>query len=381
MPKLFLTALSLGDALSAVDASNALVRSVRQADRSLVSSDVVALPLVDGCSGTLEFLVGHTLGSYLEVEATDATGDQAIVPIGLCGSDERLAVLELQSIAGVDALGDRGTTFGVGELMQDALDEGAFSVLLAHEEPIARDAGLGLAAALGVKFFDATGAELDMRSPNVDLSRVASIDATGRSFETLSARFFVARSTPLKLLDAQDQEFQDQLRSLAQIVKRDLGLDIPVDTLSLSKSGVEFGLIAFLSAAIREGSSLVTEASEVLPMIESTDSGALLVLARDEAQLAFSEALQPMVQAAIAASLPIVFLFANAIATDTLRQIESRCKGAEVRSLQDVTLFQPPLTASAKPDEVRRNLLMRLDKLVPDILTGLKQTWSRHAVV
>ena len=41
-----------------------------------------------------------------------------------------------------------GTTFGVGELVLDALDEGAFSIILGHDEPLAADAGLGAAQAL-----------------------------------------------------------------------------------------------------------------------------------------------------------------------------------------------------------------------------------------
>jgi glycerate kinase len=368
MSKLFLTALSIGDALSATDAANALVRAVRQADRSRSSSDIVSVPLVDGCSGTLEFLVGHTLGSYLEVEATDAAGDQAIVPFGLCGADEKLAVIEMQSIAAVDAPGQSGTTAGVGELIRDAVDEGAFSILLTQEEPLARDAGLGLAAALGVKFYDESDRLLDFTRPGADLSAVARIDASERTFDALSARFFVARAQPQTLLSASDVAFKQQLRHLATVVRRDIGIELPVDTLSLSASGIEFGLIAFLSAAIREGGPLVLEGAQIIEAIAGPDVEGVVVLVRDEVQIAFSSALTALLKAAESAHVPVCFAFANPLSADARRSFESKDGERIVYSLQEVSLFQAPLSAASNSNDIRRDLLMRLDKLVPQML-------------
>lgn len=374
MPKLFLTALSLGDALNATESAAALARAVRSADRELTSEDIVAIPLVDGCSGTLEFLVNHSLGSYVEVEATDAAGDQAIVPFGLCGSDEKLAVIEMQSIAGVDMPGARGTTFGVGELIRDVLDEGAFSVILAQAEPIARDAGLGLAASLGVKFFDDNGIELDMAKPDVDLGRIERIDASGRAFEALAARFFVARSNPVSPLDAVDKDFSAQLRRLATIVKRDIGIELPIDSMSLSKSGIEFGLIAFLSAAIRDGAELVIEAAQVLDSIAVDGDQAIIVLARDEAQCEFAPALGRILKQAEASALPMVFIFANPVGDDIRRKWSSKYSRSSVFSLQDAKVFQAPLGANASADTVRRDLLVKLDKLMSSVLSELKDS-------
>lgn len=368
MAKLYLATLSPDESISATDAAAEFARIVRSADRSLSPSDVVSLPLVDGGAGTLEFLVGHSLGSYVEVEATDADGDQAIVPFGLCGSDEKLAVIEMQTIAAVTSPGQRGTTYGVGELIRDVLDEGAFSVVLCAEEPIARDAGLGLAAALGVRFLDEHGTEIAMNQPEVDLLQIASIDVTGRSFELLAARYFVARSARSVPLDPADTAFLAELRHLAAIVKRDVGIEIPIDTLSLSVSGVEFGLIAFLSAALRNGGELVLEAAEIEKTMGETSGEALLLFARDEAQLTFAPAVDRLLAAASSKRLPIVFVFSNPVGTETSKVLEKKYKGAVIRSLQDVSVFQAPLTAASKPDEIRRNMLLRLEKLVPDLL-------------
>jgi hypothetical protein len=60
--------------------------------------------------------------------------------------------------------------------------------------------------------------------------------------------------------------------------------------------------------------------------------------------------------------------------------MKARCEGADVRSLQEVTLFQAPITSTSRPEEIRRDLLMRLDKLVPGILTNLQEKWARRTV-
>jgi hypothetical protein len=94
----------------------------------------------------------------------------------------------------------------------------------------------------------------------------------------------------------------------------------------------------------------------------------LLVLARDEAQLTFAPALTRLLASAKSKRLRIAFVFSNPIGNETRRSLEKKYKGAELRSLQDVTVFQAPLTSSAKPDEIRRNIILRLEKLMPDLL-------------
>jgi glycerate kinase len=371
MPKLFLAALSLGDAFDASDAASALERSIRLTNRELMPADVVCLPIVDGGPGTLEFLVNHTLGSYIEVEATDAEGDQEVVPFGLCGSDEKLAVIEMERVSGVDAPGTPGTTYGVGELIRDVLDEGAFSVLLGLSEPLARDAGLGLAAALGVKFYDENDSLLDLSKPGVEMTAIQRIDASDRAFELLAARFFVARAKSVPLLGAEDKEYLSELRRLATILKRDVGIELPVDSLSLSTSGIEFGLIAFLSAAIRDGGDLVLEAADVCQRFGESLDEALIVLARDVAQLSFVTATETLLSAAEPKLLPIVLVLANPVTDESRRALRSRFPRCSIFSLADAKVFQAPLAANARTEDLRRDLLIRLDKLMPQVLAEL----------
>src|SRR3954469_12506855 len=97
-------------------------------------SKVMQFPLVDGGEGTIEQLISSTLGSFLEVEATSASGEQVIVPFGFSSEGGSIGVIEMRAIAEAPAantlhssqkqskknrLGFSGTTFGIGELIGD----------------------------------------------------------------------------------------------------------------------------------------------------------------------------------------------------------------------------------------------------------------------
>ncbi|HEY3875386.1 MAG TPA: glycerate kinase, partial [Candidatus Kapabacteria bacterium] len=254
--KILLVTSNISGILDATDAASLLARLVRSSDPALAADRIVQLPLVDGGAGTIDFLVTHSLGSFLEVEAHNARGEDAVVPLGFAGEDGKLAVIEMARAAGVPTLGTAGTTAGIGELIQDALDEGAFSIVLGHEEALARDAGLGAAQALGVCFFDVSGNPLDLAKPSVSLEAIARIDASNRSFSLLSSRIFIARSRSVAAVPD-----SSELNRLREIVQRDLGVRPPM--VPQSASAIEFGLTALLGAEVRDGVSLILEASGI----------------------------------------------------------------------------------------------------------------------
>src|ERR1043166_1449508 len=66
---------------------------------SIKGSKVMQFPLVDGGEGTMEQLITSTLGSFLEVEATSASGEQLIVPPGFAGEGGSIGVMEMRAIA------------------------------------------------------------------------------------------------------------------------------------------------------------------------------------------------------------------------------------------------------------------------------------------
>jgi glycerate kinase len=362
MSKIVIAALPIGG-LTATEAASRLTRAIRAQWPAIPSDHIIQIPLADGGEGTIDLLVTHSLGSFLEVEATSATGEPVVVPLGFAGEDGKLAIIEMGRVARSSTAG--GTTYGVGELILDALDEGAFSVLLGHDEPLACDAGLGAAAALGVKFFDDSGREIDLKDPSTSLSNISRIDASGRAFEILSSRFFVARSART-LETSPSEEFRAELVRLAEIVRRDVGVPVATDT--LSASAAEFGLTAFCGAEVRDGMALVIEATGIEAMLKRGECGAFVMLAENPE--AFDrEAVRTLLNLALGGVKQVTVIFPKSLSAPEKKKLFPR---AAVLSLAEAKLFAQPLGADATPETIRRDTLLRLEKIAPELGLGAK---------
>ncbi len=363
--KILIAAVAIDGIYDATDTASQVARIIRANDRSIASSDLVQLPMVDGGAGTIDFLVSNTLGSFLEVEATGASGEEVVAPIGFAGEDGKLAVMEMALVARVPNTGDTGTTAGIGELIQDALDEGAFSIILGHEEPIACDAGMGAACALGVKFFDTLDHEMNFAQPGGSISQIARVDATTRSFSLLSSRIFIARSSNGRVSHEakENQAFLDALPKLAEIIRRDTG--IHATTTNLSASAVEFGLITFLGAEVRDGASLVLEASNIAEAITRGEFSECIIVI-------------PLLEWLEKDSLSTIIELARAKVNHRAIIVTGGSNKGEADDseprfyLQDVALFQTPVSAGAGIEEKRRDMTMRLEKLMPTVLETLR---------
>lgn len=380
--KYYIVSAPLGN-LSATEVTNIAARALRTADRK---AKVTQYPLVDGGEGTIEHLVTATLGSFLEVEATGATGEQIIVPLGFAGESGNIGVIEMGAIAREKTIPETkkkssktkeikftGTTYGVGELIRDSIDEGANSVLLGWEEPLARDAGFGMAQAMGIKFFDEKKNELDFRS-ETPLHQVHGIDMTSRPFEILSSRYYVARSASVLTTKRRNQVsvdetiFEAELDRIARIMKKEYGID-PSQFIT-GGSYIDFGLAAFLAAEIRDGASLVLEGSGIAAAL--ANGGLIIILAERLEDITSDKASQVMKDILRIAGETNVTMVV--ITQETPKAAaETRAKNVHpfilgCYSLDAVELFAAPIAADASAAEKRRQLSARLEKLLPRII-------------
>lgn len=349
-------------------------------------SKVMQFPLVDGGEGTIEQLITSTLGSFLEVEATSASGEQVIVPLGFAGEGGSIGVIEMRAIAeapvvnGMNSqkqtkknrLGFSGTTFGIGELISDALDEGAFSVILGWDEPLAKDAGFGMAQAIGVKFLDSAGKELDFKSES-PLSEVQAIDLSSRSFKLMSSQFFVARSEAVRNEKFERQVtvdqtlFENELVRIASLLKKENNISVDMGKVNLGGSCIEFGLNAFLNSEIKDGAPLALEASNVRATL--AEHGGTIIffadkledIASDRASLASRE----IVRISTECNVPIIAIINEPAKPASEARYKKKLPLLQhVYCLSEVPLFFAPLDANAPHTERRRYFSARLEKLI-----------------
>ncbi len=359
-------------------------------------SKVIQFPLVDGGEGTIEQLITSSLGSFLEVEATSATGEQLIVPLGFAGEGGSIGVIEMRAIAEApqsnvlntqkqtkkNRLGFSGTTFGIGELIADALDEGAFSVILGWDEPLAKDAGLGMAQALGVKFLDSAGKELDFKS-ETPLSEVHAIDLSSRSFQLMSSKFFIARSEAVRngkferQVTVDETLFEHELLRIASLLKKENNISVDMGKVHIGGSCIEFGLTAFLNSEFKEGAPLALEASNMRQTLAS-QSGTIIFfaekledIASDRAPLASRE----IVRMSAECNVPIIAIVNEpAKAASEARYKKKLPLLQHVYCLAEVPLFFAPLAPDAPHTELRRYFSARLEKLIGLKSEELKNT-------
>ena len=153
--------------------------------RALPTAQVVKAPLVDGGEGTVIALVESTDGELVHVEVTGPVGQPVASHFGfLGGQSKKTAVVEMAAAAGLSLVPRdqrdplHTTTYGVGQLIKAALDAGAEHILLGCGDSGTCDGGVGMAQALGARFYKTDGTEIAAASGAMPLLDLASVDLT-----------------------------------------------------------------------------------------------------------------------------------------------------------------------------------------------------------
>jgi glycerate 2-kinase len=151
--------------------------------RALPGATIRRAPLVDGGEGFARALVAATGGELRHLEVVGPVGTMVKSHYGFLGRDgPKTAVVEMAAAAGLSLVprGSRDptitTTYGVGQTIVAALNEGAQHILVGCGDSGTSDGGVGMAQALGARFTDADGNELTHAAGGATLVDLADID-------------------------------------------------------------------------------------------------------------------------------------------------------------------------------------------------------------
>lgn len=120
-------------------------------------AEVVVMPLADGGEGTVKTLASGMNGKLVKAEVTGPTGDKITAEYGIIGNT---AVIEMAAAAGlpITPVEKRNplytTTYGVGELILNAVENGCNEFIVGIGGSATNDAGVGMLQALGFEFYD-----------------------------------------------------------------------------------------------------------------------------------------------------------------------------------------------------------------------------------
>jgi glycerate kinase len=281
---------ALKGSLGAVAAAQAMCAGVRLA---APAAEVVQVPVADGGDGLLEVLGAGKGLERIPCRVTGPLGSPVDAAL-LYAADRHLAIIEMATAAGLALLPASGldpmqaTTFGVGELLQVALDHGARRIILGIGGSASSDGGTGLARALGARFLDAHDRELPGNAAalqhirRIDLERLdprlaaVQIDVICDVDNPLLGAAGAARVfAPQKgASPAQVEAIEAGLENLANLAEQQLGQDIRNLRGGGAAGGLGAGVVVFLRAVLRPGAALVLE----LTGLEAALEGAGLVL-------------------------------------------------------------------------------------------------------
>lgn len=249
----------------------------RQLRIHVPDAQILSVPVADGGEGSVDAFLAAVGGQRIVLPCTGPDGRQITGFYGRL-SDGVTAVVEMAAAAGLPLMGDHldalgATTYGVGELIAHAIENGATRLILGLGGSATNDGGCGCAAALGARFTDTsgrdyipTGGTLDTLA-HIDLSRcqermrgvdvVVMCDIDNPLCGPMGASMVFG---PQKGADESAIERLDQnLRHLAEVIRCDIGLEVDQLPGAGAAGGMGAGAVAFLGGKLKMGIDTVLD--------------------------------------------------------------------------------------------------------------------------
>ena len=267
MTRILVAPLEFKGSLTAGQAARAIEAGVRSGWPEV---EVIVLPLADGGPGTADALVEALGGQWHSAWAHDALGRPLQAQ---WASWSRGGVVEMARASGLSLLAPAerdalvASTLGTGELIVDALEHGIRSLLVGVGGSATNDGGVGALQALGYRFLDASGRALPPGGAALrNLARIVpdgllpAVHETEMTVMTDVLNPLCGPSGasavygPQKGASPEDVELLDAaLAHLAEIVKRDLGIDAAHLPGTGAAGGLSYGLLVGCGARISRG--------------------------------------------------------------------------------------------------------------------------------
>ena len=357
--------------LTAIEAAEAMAEGAR---RALPDGRLDRLPIADGGDGTMDVLVAGTGGARRTRSVRGPLGQTRDAAYGVL-EDGKVAVIEMAQAAGLALVPAPRrdpritTTYGVGELMQHAYDAGARRFIIGIGGSATNDGGAGMAQALGYHLLDENGIELP--PGGAALRRLARIYVGGVHSDWKQAQVEVACDVTNPLTGPQGAsavygpqkgatpevvaELDAALKRLAEVMRRDLGVDVEQLPGAGAAGGLGAGLVAFVGGHLRPGAEMVLEALHLDERLRGVD---LVVTGegRIDAQTArFGKGPAVLAKHAHAVGIPVIAIGGGLDDEDELRQIFDglECTAAGPMTLDEALANARPLLVRATERALR----------------------------
>lgn len=283
--KLLVAFDSFKGSLTSLEAAEAFTEGWQSVDPT---AEIGKVAIADGGEGTLGALVGAMGGEWREAKASDPIGRPIVARYGVA---DGVAIIESATACGLTLLSHAEcnplitTTYGLGEVIRSALDCGYRNFILTLGGSATNDGGIGMLQALGYRFYDSAGNELN--GGGAILGKIAKIDCQGAHPALGESHFTIASDVDNALLGergatriyapqkgadgAMVEELERGMANYAERVQETINEDFSNTPGAGAAGGLGYALLSFMGATIRPGIDIVIEATGLKELAKDCD--------------------------------------------------------------------------------------------------------------
>ena len=253
-------------------------------------AEIKVFPLADGGEGTVEALMTSMKGEEVTATVTGPLGEKISAVYGII-PEQKLAIMEMANVAGITMVSDYSknpmntTTYGVGEMILDAVDKGCREFIIGIGGSATNDGGLGMLAALGVDFYKEDGKKTGIYGR--DVAKVARVDVSNMAKVLKECHFTIMSDVrnplcgpmgssaifgPQKGASPKTIPLMDQgLANYAKIILETTGKDCADMEGAGAAGGLGFAFLTFLNTTMKPGVSYILDALHLEEQMTDAD--------------------------------------------------------------------------------------------------------------
>ena len=290
---------SMKGCLSSLECGKAAASGLRNA---IPDAEPIVCPIADGGEGTTDAITMGLGGHFEEIEVTGPLGDKVNAKYGVInttdedGTEKDIVIIEVSAAAGLTLIPEisrdpmKTTTYGVGEMIKDALDKGYRHFIIGLGGSATNDMGIGMLQTLGVRFLDENGEELRSREYLMggDMEFIKSISMRKLDPRVEESTFRVACDVnnplcgengatyvfgPQKgLFEAEKPMMDSWMDNLSRIAAKDIGIEVNPEYPGCGAAGgLGFAFKYFLGAELEPGIKIIIEETGLKSKIKDAD--------------------------------------------------------------------------------------------------------------
>lgn len=253
-------------------------------------AEVIVSPLADGGEGTAEALLDGLGGKRIQCDVQNPLGDTITAEYVL--TDNNIAVIDIAAAAGLTLIAPEQrnplntTTYGVGQMIDNAIRRGCREFIIGLGGSATVDGGVGMLEALGLKFFNRFGDRIK-NLKGKDVAEIKHIDFSDGNRHIPECRFRVACDVenplcgangaaevfgPQKGADEKTVRLLDTaLSDLADVVKMNFHRDTKNTPGAGAAGGLGWAFVTFLNGTLENGTDIVMDATGLKEKLEGAD--------------------------------------------------------------------------------------------------------------